>query len=294
MRRPTSMIFWAASAATFLGISTASAHSGGHNQMEQAREAERVHHFEQAEHHLREILEDRPQDAQAWLTLASLETVRGDMDDARIACGEAARHFDLLVAMACRGRIALAGGEDRLEALRGLMLGLEHSTMVHREDPLAQWAWGVAAELAVAEGLTALGDRLFERALIAHPAIHLQAAYLDHLLATDRADRVVAETSAEEQELAIKLRRVLALVELEGEDAPSAPIEELHHQFQRWMAEGDFTHGREMAMFYLDVMPRPALARVAATRNLKFQREVEDQRLFARARGERLPQPLSD
>lgn len=282
MMRPITTIWLVASSALLLVGAPAGAHSAGHSKMDQAIEAERVHRFEQAEHHLRDILEERPRDAQAWLTLASLETVRGEMEDARQACAEAARHFDLLVAMACRGRIALAGGEDRGSALRGLMLGLKHSMMVDRQDPLAQWAWGVAAELAVAEQQTELADELFKRALQDHAAIHLQAAYLDHLLATGRYQQVVDAVEAQERELALQLRRVMALTEQGNRQVAETAISALHKEFLGWIEAGDFTHGREMAMFYLDVMPRPELARLTATRNLAHQREVEDQRLFAR------------
>ncbi|MFK7831045.1 MAG: hypothetical protein AB8B57_14805 [Congregibacter sp.] len=264
-----------------LGNVSANAHSGGHDPMQRAMDAEQKHRFELAEHHLREIIAADPRDAQAWLKLASLETVRGQLADARVACSQAARLSGALVALACRGRIALAGGESQRAALHALLQTLEHPSVRGRSDEVALWAWGVAAELAVATKAWSQADRLFARALTGQPAVHLEAAYLDHLIATRRSERVLAYVSPEDMELARRLRRLIAQVELGGCDALESGAEALHQQFLRWMRSGDYTHGREMAMFYLTVLPNEDLARQAATSNLLLQREKEDMALHA-------------
>jgi len=251
--------------------------------MEQAQEAERQHQFVVAEHHLREILRTNPQDAQAWLNLASLETVRGELSDARTACIQATQHYGTMMALACRGRIALAGGVDKRAALTSLYRALNHPYSHSSEDPITHWAWGVAAELAASLNEDTLADGLFKRALENHAALHLQAAYLDHLLATDRAADVVATVTADEQELALALRRLLAERRLGWTMSAQARADAMNDEFQVWMREGDFTHGREMAMFYLDVLPDNELAQLTATKNLETQREAEDLALVKRA-----------
>lgn len=283
-------ISWVFSSACLLFAAGASAHGGAHTDMERAQAAEDKHRFELAEHHLRRILQRNPRDAQAWLKLASLETVRGEMDDAREACAKATRFTGLLVSVACRGRIALAGGEDKNLALGALMTALAHDTVSSRRDPIASWASGVAAELAVALGQTTQADKLFARALADSPAVHLEAAYLDHLLASDRAPAVLDYVDPQDRELARELRRVLALKALQRTEGYALSVQQnadllaritsLDSVFHHWIEEGDFTHGREMAMFYLHVLPNAELARLTATQNLQHQQEVEDQRLY--------------
>ncbi len=256
----------------------AAAHTGGHSHMASAIEAERAHRFELAEHHLHAILDQDPRNFPAWLKLASLETVRGDLSRARAACAAAARLSELLTAVACRGRLALAGGADAEHTLQTLLQTLDHPLVYERSDPIAQWTWGVAAELAAAVGDTEAADRLFERALIQHAPLHLEAAYLDHLLATDRAQRVLDVVPDDDQTLAIQLRRMLAVLAL-GQQPDAAIVATMDATFRTWIAAEDFTHGREMAMFYLRVRPDLGMAQLAALRNLHFQREREDLRL---------------
>lgn len=276
-------IYCATSALVFAALLAGPATA--HGDFAHALEAERKHHFEIAAHHLRRVVSDEPRNAQAWLILASLETVRGDMDAAREACSIATQHLDPLVALACRGRLALADAEDKAEAYARLERVLSHPAYAGREDRIFLWAVGVAAELAVAVDNAREADRLFEQALVRQAPVYLQAAYLDHLLATARPEQVLAYVAQQPRLLALELRRALALVELKDTQALVPSRARLHETFQTWMAQGDFTHGREMAMFYLDVLDRPALAATAATENLKYQREPEDKALYERATG---------
>jgi len=61
-------------------------------------------------------------------------------------------------------------------------------------------------------------------------------------------------------------------------------IKNTHRQFTQWQQHKDFQHAREMAIFYLDVMPKPELALTLAKINLQNQQEPEDHALLRRAR----------
>lgn len=281
MLRLTTILF--ATSAFFAIAPTA---AWAHGDFEHAVEAEAKHHFALAEHHLRNIVERDPRDAQAWLSLASLETVRGDISAAREACAVATRQLDPVVALACRGRLALADAESKADALDDLQPLLAHPAFRARNDELALWTVGVAAELAAAVGQDEEADRYFERVIANDPPTHIEAAYLDHLLATARPYAVIAYAEARDTSLAVELRRALALVAIGAESSLQGMQQRLHETFLHWIEDGDFTHGREMAMFYLDVMPQPALASRAATENLKYQREPEDRALYRRATGQ--------
>ncbi len=274
----TSTIFFAIS----LAIQALSTNAFAHGDFEHAMEDERKHHFALAEDHLRRLINTEPDNAQAWLSLASLETVRGHIDAARRACAQATRQVDAIESLACRGRIALADAGDKARALAELKPLLDHPAFVNRRDPVALWTVGVAAELSAAVGAPEETEQLFRRSLAVDPPVHLDAAYLDFLLSANRPGEVLEYVARRGPELALELRRALALVALGELDELHGPRERLHRTFLHWMEDGDFTHGREMAMFYLDVFPQRGLATRAATENLKYQREPEDRGLYAR------------
>lgn len=268
--------------ATSLALLSLAAPASAHGTFEHAQEAERAHNFGLAEQHLRALVQEEPHNAQAWLSLASLETVRGNIDAAREACAEATRQLDAIVSLACRGRIALAGAGDKRRALAALKPLLEHPAFVKRRDSLALWTLGVAAELSAAVDVPEKTEQLFQRALIDEPPVYLKAAYLDHLLSTKQADEALRYLDSQPPALALEVRRAIALLALDERSELQQVIDHLHPTFLRWMQALDYTHGREMAMFYLDVLPRPGLAARAATENLKYQREPEDLALYAR------------
>ncbi len=86
-----------------------------------------------------------------------------------------------------------------------------------------------------------------------------------------------------EVDTALQLRRLIALRHLDRYEEGVAQARYLNWEFRQALRAGDFTHGREMARFYLDVELKPALALLAASHNLELQREAEDHVLYRRA-----------
>jgi len=169
-------------------------------------------------------------------------------------------------------------------ALKPLELMLQHPAYRQRKDHLTRWAAGVAAELAAAQGLVVTADDLFRRALEEAPSVQIRAAWYDHLLATGRPASVVAAIDPQRSPMPLQVRRMIALKQLDRLVEAQPQIHYLDWEYRSAMAREEYLHGREMARFYLDVLPRPALAQTAAARNLDTQREAEDYALYQRTR----------
>ena len=59
-------------------------------------------------------------------------------------------------------------------------------------------------------------------------------------------------------------------------------VVQLDRQFQHDIRHGDLLHAREMAWFYLDILPQPELAQWLIEQNWSIQKELEDRLLLAR------------
>ena len=141
-------------------------------------------------------------------------------------------------------------------------------------------------ELAAALREDETADRYFLRATGSGAPLHLQVAWLDHLLATSRPGAVLDRVPPHEPVAALQIRRLIALREL-GRDSETEDYRQfLDWEYQYALHAKEYIHAREIARFYLDVVPRPRLALRAAEHNLSRQREAEDYALYHRALAE--------
>lgn len=246
----------------------------------QARLAEDEHRFDDARAALLQAVDRNPRNAEAWLGLASVALVQGDALTGQHACRRVAALADPIAGLACRGAVALATGQHDA-AYRPLARLLNGGPYSGRADRFTTWAHGVLADLAAAMGKDGQADREYQRAIEGGAPPRVKARYLDHLLATQRPVEVLAlaDTRSDLQ----MLRRLIALAQLGRLSEALFEVALLDAAFRADMRANDYVHGREMARFYLDVMPRPALAHLAAERNFEIQREPEDRALWLRA-----------
>ena len=105
---------------------------------------------------------------------------------------------------------------------------------------------------------------------------------MDLYLKEARYRDAMALTSKQESVPALAVRRLLAERGL-GEDI-SATVKQFDLRFRAWLAAHDYRHAREMAMFYLDLLPQLDIALQVAQKNATLQREPEDIELLHRAR----------
>ncbi len=218
-------------------------------------------------------LGENPYMDQAWLLRASVALVLGEVDNALDACRRL-RRVPAIVAVTCRARVSIARGEDE-KALRQMTAVLAH---VHEEeagtDRLA-WSFSVAGDAAATlDPLRAAS--LYDNSLTYAESTQVRAALVDVLLRAGQIDRARAALDSGSGALPLAVRRMI-VAKREGREAELArEIADTDSRFQRWIGDEDWLHAREMARFYLDVLPRPALARRLAERNLTLQREPED------------------
>ena len=260
--------------------------------------AQARHNFDGALQLLDRALEIQPNLDQAWLLKASVHLVRGETDDAAHACREL-NHSPLLVTTTCSARVAIARGDDA-DALRKLTAVLAAIDETRAEpDPYA-WALSAAGDAATS-GDAERAIAFYRRSLRIVDSAQVRAALIDVLLAENQI-QAAAEALPKQRShsLALNVRRMIVGQRLEqasarhGRGASQRPIDHVgqhgrdieaaDHRFRHWIADGDWTHAREMARFYLDVLERPALAQTIAQANLSLQQEREDL-LLARRTG---------
>lgn len=248
-----------------------------HMLVDAATVAQARHEFETALSLVDRALDIAPYNDQAWLLRASIQLVRGEIDQASRACREL-QYSSLLVAMTCNARVAIARGDNEA-ALRNLTAVLAAPTV----DASPEWrAWALSVAGDAAASIDA--DRAvsyYEQSLTLIESTQVRSALVDMLLAADRLADAKHVLEAGSHALPLDIRRMI-VARRSGDESRGKQIAIADHEFRHWIADKDWLHAREMARFYLDVLDRPELARRLARINLTIQREREDLRLAER------------
>jgi len=236
------------------------------------------HDFSRALTVLQRALALKPDDAQAWLTVATVLRVLGRYDEAGGACEEVSRRADAAVAELCR------------QGLRGLTGQLasayaEVQRISSREMPDAERAWrdSELGEMAVRLGDDAAAEHWFRNGLHFSPGdFYIRAAYADLLLTVHRPHEVLALLHGQESLEPLLLRIAIAQKELHDPGLQESRAR-LSAAFAAESQRGDGVHRREESRFLLEIQNDPRAALKAATANWQVQREVEDVLVFLRA-----------
>jgi len=239
------------------------------------------HRFDAAKAELRRLTAADPRNAQAWLTLATVQAVQGDSAAATRSCARLSGLAGQLEAFTC-----LAGASANTPRMRGSEKLLD---MALRRDPEATpavrtWALTLLAEFAARRDDATLADQRFRSALRVTPRdIYLLDAYADFLLDQRRAREVPALLRGRDNVDGLLLRQALALRQL-GDERALAPVREtLQARFNAAHLRGDDTHLREQARFTLHVLGDARTALALALRNWQVQKELADTRILLEA-----------
>tara|TARA_R110002110_G_C13470525_1_gene720929 strand:+ start:42125 stop:43099 length:975 start_codon:yes stop_codon:yes gene_type:complete len=238
--------------------------------------AQAEHEFAHARVLVAEVVRQQPHNGQAWLLEAAIADVVGDRRAAREACGHVMRSVSPQAAMVCFAALAETTQEKRVAYTR-----LQHLPTQTNDSRLAAWRWSVQADLARGLGDSEAAEALLRRAIALFPAVQTRATLLDVLLHQARYREVLSLVGEYESVPALAVRRLQAQVG--SGESPSAAIQQMDRRFRTWLAQGDYRHAREMAMFYLDVAPHADVAFQIAKKNATLQREPEDLALLRRA-----------
>ena len=236
------------------------------------------HSFAAALGELDEALRARPDDAQAWLTRATVLRVLGRYPEAGDACAQFARWADPGVSLICEQSIQ--GLTGHLEAAYARLAALSTQGMLDAERA---WRGSELGEMAVRLGHDSDAERWFRDALAHNPNdFYVRAALADLLLRQHRSGEVLALLQGQQSIEPLLLRVAIAQKQqADRELARSAEL--LQAAFATEAERGEPVHRREQARFLLEVQNRPQEALTVALANWAVQREPDDALVLANA-----------
>lgn len=234
------------------------------------------HRFEEAIRDLGVVTRADPGNAQAWLTLSTVQVVRGDYDGAVRSCGRLSSLASQLASATCLANARAASGQLAASE-RLLALSFSRADAGSAETGLRTWTLTLLGELASRRGDVAGAEARFRQALSLSPDdSYLLGAYADLLLDQHRYAEVQTLLRDRLRIDSLMLRYVLA--------APTAgSIAELQARFDAAALRGDSIHQREQARFELHLRHDARAALRLALANWQVQKEPADLRILLEA-----------
>lgn len=240
-----------------------------------------LHNFTAARRDLELALAKDPVNAQAWLTLATIDTVQGRYDEARRACIQLTRLGETFSATVAAAAVASLTGQSQ-SAANQLESLLSRSATVPVEQRL--WAVTQLAELHARAGRDSAAEERFRQALqLSATDPYLLGAYADFLLDQKRPGEVIRLLNDSDRNDGLLLRLAEAYsARGNSADLRELPklVAELDARFDAARRRGDSIHQREEARFLLAFGKNPDRAVELATENWKLQCEPADARLL--------------
>lgn len=239
-----------------------------------------THQFAKALSDLDAVLERDPENAQAWLTRATIRVVLGDYAAAKTDCARLLALTSELAAITCLANVAGLNGQSAKS------YALLHTTLSRNADAepsLQIWGQTVLAEMAVRRGDNDVAERYFRTALsLARTDSYLLGAYADFLLDQHRPADVISLLKDKTRADALLLRYALAL-KAQKSPAVTEKIDELNSRFNAAELRADTVHQREQARFELQLRSNPRAALKLAQLNWAVQKEPADARILLEA-----------
>jgi hypothetical protein len=231
------------------------------------------HDFDGARAQLQSILLRDGDNAQAWLTLASVDLVQGQLSAARRACAHLLESSDQLVPAGCLSSLnAVNGHADNAYQVLSLMWPQAQAESV----AVQSWLQGILADSAKYLGSPLAADQHFRAALQLSPGDNfLLADYADFLLDEGRAQQALNLVKDYSQSDTSFLRQVYA-EQMLGASQKAADAAQMASRFAALEIRGTYAYRREEAGFALRVQHQPVRALRLALQNWTVQRAPED------------------
>ncbi len=238
------------------------------------------HQFADAQAELIGVLSRDRDNGQAWLTLATVAQVQGDMDTARYACAHLIGGADALVAGACLAGLNSVTGHAG-EAYRTIQTLLQAEP---GDAPAVRaWAQGLLADAALYSGDDAAAETHYQSALQLSPGDNfLLADYADFLLDHRRPREAAALLQDYAQSDTSFLRLCMAEAQL-GSPQAAADAAQMASRFAATDQRGSYLYRREEALFALNLQRDPAAALDLAQQNWTVQKAPQDARILLQA-----------
>lgn len=236
-----------------------------------------THQFAPARADLERALARDESNAQAWLTLSTVQLVTGNPDAARTACAHVEALSAESIGTLCTA--AIDGVSGRAHAAYDRVAMLLDRGSVATNDRVHTWAATLAGELAERLDRPADAERWYRASLALDPGdAYTLAAYADFLLDAQRPADVVALIAADTPVDNLLLRRALADRQLQASQAASSKAA-LADRFAALHARGDRVHLREEARYTLMLAGDADAALALALDDWAIQKEPLDARI---------------
>ena len=242
-----------------------------------------THDFANARRDLDQAVKREPGNAQAWLTMATLQQVTGDLKGAADSCRKVVPLAPKLVGITCLASIDGAEGRA-VQAYNDLNAALLVSD-IGRRDSVGVRNWAITLQAEIAERIDRVADaeRLYKTSLALDPTDgYTKAAYSDFLIDSGRPSEVIALIPADTRSDVLLLRRAIAAKLARSKDA-AAVAKDLGERFAASKARGDRVHLREEARYALAIKYEPKEALALARENWQVQKEPLDARIALEA-----------
>jgi tetratricopeptide (TPR) repeat protein len=238
------------------------------------------HQFTDAREQLKRALAQGTDNAQAWLTLATIDMVQGDYPSAVHDCSQVAASGGSVLGIACTGNVRsyLGQAQQSLVILSQIAGDAPSLTPAFRA-----WVQGLLAETAERLGDWTQAEDHYRKALALTPKDnYLLVAYADFLLDRHRPEQVLSLLRDCSQSDTAFLRIALAKSALHSSDLPQY-VWIMGARFEALAQRGSDYYGREQVRFALYLQHDPRLALDLAQRNWQVQRAPWDARVFLEA-----------
>jgi tetratricopeptide (TPR) repeat protein len=239
-----------------------------------------THDFDAALRDLQALVRLQPDQAQAWLTLASVLQVTGRYDEAERACEGLRAAQAPFHAQACQLELQSLRGQP--EAAQQGLLAL--SRQAPRElQPTVQL---MRAELAERMGQPQQALALYQALLLQEDDAYLMGVCADLLLDLGRPAEVLTLLQGRERNDALLLRLAeagMAMDDVLARRLATTQVAALRAKFEAAHLRGDQVHRREEARLALRLLHQPQRALQLARANWQVQKEPADARVLLEA-----------
>lgn len=238
------------------------------------------HDFDGAKARLNALLETDPNQTEAWLLLATIEQVQGNLTQARAACARVAGQGDLLAAITCGAGVSSLTGNAQTSA--DLLLGQLQASPTS-DVAIRLWAWTLLGEMRTRLGEDDAAAAAFTQALrVDAEDVYARSAYADLGLQRDQPQAALDLIGDRINADALLLRAAIAARRAKAPNA-AALNAAFAERVDEMSKRGDFTHRRELARAALELDDDADAALKLALDNWKVQREPADALLVLQA-----------
>lgn len=247
--------------------------------------AQHDHHYADASDDLLALIKKQPRNAQAWLTLSTIQLVQGDYKKAQVSCSALSRVTSSWFATLCYSQLySLTGSAQRAYKMqKGLLLKL-----APQQVALRLWVTGLMAETALRIGNKTQAEQHFKEGIGIKPTdTYILRTYSDFLLSEQRYKEVKSLLKAFSHNDQLLLRFAIASKYSKDKVQLASLINTLEKRFADTMARNNHTHGRDESLFLIEFKANDAESRAyaltLAETNWKTQKEPDDALILLRA-----------